>query len=291
MAESSPALVTLGLLQGKAEVSVFSGAYRGMDGLRALVDFAGGRVPAHLIGPRPSVNEPVWVMVVDAVAYVLGPTVPKPAVGTVVSASSGSAVISTDIGNVNARYDPAQVTLSASAEVRLVWGGGCWVLGVSSPPPEADVPDEDAGVTRKTRTFTATGSGSWQSGYGWRTNDVWSSSSNKGAWFYGNQIRDTIPDSASIVKAEIYLPAPTTRIGSTRPFGRHSYSSQPGGEPTISATSTLPGVEGWTRIPSSLIDHLKSNAGGLGFGIGSWWVWPGTQKNGSSGKLRVVYET
>lgn len=276
----------------KASVRLISGAYRGLDDtFRAVVDFDGGRVPAYLLGYRPEVNEPVWVMVVDGVAYVCGPGVPRPSEGTVVSvdAVAHTAVVSSDVGEVTVGY-PAALLLAPGDLVRLVWHGGGWVLDIITAAVAPDVPTGPSAGGRNTVEFTAIDSGSYQPGFGWRTNDVWSSASNKGAWFYGSQIRDTIPDSASIVSAEIFLPNPSKLTGA-RPFGRHTYDTKPGGEPTITDTSTLGGTSGWVSIPTSHIDYLKSNAGGVGFALGGWWIWAGTQGNGSSGRLRVTYET
>jgi len=280
----------LGILGGKSQVRVIAGAYRGLDGLRALVDFDGGRVPAHFAtGWRPGLNDPVWVTVVDGVAFLLGPTAPPASDGTVVSVASGIATISTDIGTVEATYNSG-VTLTAGQEVKLLAHGGYHVVGVKSTSPTAPtVPDgPGGGGGRKTVTFTAIDSGSYQA-YWWN-NDVWSSASNKGLWFYGNKIRDTIPDSAVIVRAQIYLPPPI-RLTGARPFGVHGYATKPPGAPTISSTSTLPGTSGWVDIPTNLIDHLKANTGGLGFDIGGWNIWPGVQRDGQSGAIRVTYDT
>ncbi|MAP64051.1 MAG: hypothetical protein CMH34_09985 [Microbacterium sp.] len=287
--------VTLALFDGKSKVQLLAGQYRGLDGLRAVVDFDGGRVPAHsTTSYRPEINETVWVAVIDGVAYMLGPTVPKPADGEIVSTSSGIATVSTDVGEVQATYNSG-ASFSASDQVKLMWGNGCHIVGLKSTSPSAqEVPTAPGGSgERVTKTFAAIDSGSYQPGYGWRINDVWSSANNYGAWFYGTKIRDTVPSSADIIKAEIYLPPPE-RLTGTRPFGRHPYASKPAGAPTISATSTLSGTSGWTEIPTSLIDHLKSNVGGLGFDLGGWNIWPGTQDpqhGGNSGRLRVTYET
>lgn len=281
----------LRLVGGKSTVRMIPGSYRGLDSTyRAVVDFDGGRVPAYLLGFRPEVNEPVWVMVVDGVAFVAGPGVPKPATGTVVSADAGThtAVLSTDVGEVTVSY-PAALLLTVGDLVRVLWHGGGWIVDIVASAVAPDVPPPPSTSGRKTVEITAIDSGSYQAGYGWRTNEVWSSASNRGAWFYGSQIRDTIPDSASIVSAEIFLPNPSNQIGA-RPFGRHTYDSKPGGAPTITDTSTLGGTSGWVGIPTSHIDYLKANPGGFGFDLGGWWIWAGTQGNGSSGRLRVTYD-
>lgn len=284
--------VILELFKNKSKVQLIPADYRGLDGLRAVVDFDGGRVPAHpMTAYRPEINDPVWVAVVDGVAYMVGPTVPKPAEGTIVSTGSGIATITTDIGEVTGTYESG-ASFSPGDAVKLYWSNGCHIIAkMSTSVAAAPVPVAPAaGGGRVTNTFTAIDSGSYQSGYGWRINDVWSSASNYGAWFYGNKIRDTIPDSALIVSAEVFLPSPD-RLTGARPFGRHPHPSKPGGAPTVTATSTLPGTSGWVSIPTSLIDHLKVNDGGLGFDLGGWNIWAGTQRDGQSGAVRVTYDT
>lgn len=283
--------VILELFKNKSKVQLLPGNYRGLDGLRVVVDFDGGRVPAHpTTAYRPEVNEPVWVAVVDGVAFMLGPTVPKPADGTYVSDSGGVATVATDIGDVEATY-LSGASFTPGDELKLFWSDGCHILGKKSTSVAAGQvpPPGGSEASRFVKTFTAIDSGSYQSGYGWRINDVWSSASNIGAWFYGTKIRDTIPDNAVIVSAEIYLPL-LKDLGAA-PFGRHDQASKPGGAVTITATSTLPGKSGWVSIPTSLIDELKVNTGGLGFGLGGYNIWAGTQKDGQSGAVRVTYDT
>lgn len=283
--------VLLQLIGGKSKVVVIPGEYRGVDDGRALVDFNGGRVPANTLGGLPALNESVWVAVIDGVPFMLGPTAPRPSEGTVVSASSGEATVSTVIGNITARYDTGVLSPTTNDEVFLVWGAGAFIAGVTAAADEGDVPEAPGSTqTKFTKTFTARDSGSYQSGFGWRTNDVWCSASNVGAWFYGTKIKDTIPDSASIVKAEIYLPRPIRLLGAM-PFGRHTSASKPGGAVSVTNTSTLPGTSGWVTIPTSHVDFLKANTGGLGFALGGYSIWPGTQSNGQSGALRVTYRT
>lgn len=285
--------VTQRLIGEKSSVKFLAAVFRGLDAdRRALVDFDGGRVPAYVLsGWPPPLNEAVWVQIVDGVAYMHGPTVPKPDEATVLTASGGVATLDTDIGPVTAAYLDGS-TVSSGDIVRLSWGpSGAWVLGVTTEAVPPAVPGAPGGGPgRRTVEFTAIDSGSYQSAYGWRTNEVWSSASNQGAWFYGSVIADTIPDSAGIVSAAIYLPLPTRLLGAM-PFGRHGYGSKPGGAVSFAATSTLPGTSGWVPIPTTLIDHLKSNIGGLGFDYGGYNIWPGTQSDGQSGKLRITFDS
>lgn len=260
------------------------------DDRRAIVEFSGGRVPAYVLAGVPQLNDTVWVQVLDGVAFVHGPTVPKPDEGGILTASGGSAVVQTDIGDINASYDNGLLLLDPGDIVHLVWGpSGAWIDGIkvaytppAPPPPPITTP------TVRTVEFGPIDSGSFQSGYGWRTNEVWSSASNQGGWFYGPAFRDTIPDAAVVHGAQIYLPPPTRLLGAM-PFGRHDWDYKPGGAMTVHSTSTLPGTSGWVNIPTGLIDHLKQNPGGLGFNYGGYNIWPGTQRDGMSGRVRVTF--
>lgn len=185
----------------------------------------------------------------------------------------------------NSSYSPV-----VNDVVLIDWSSGGSVVCKLDAVPTTTTPDTPATAAPKTFdvTFTALDSGAYQSGYGWRTNDVWSSASNLGAWFYGSKIRDTIPDAATILTARIFLPL-SQQLGAA-PFGRHASATRPGGAVSFSATSTLSSLTGWVSIPTTLIDHLKSNTGGLGFDYGGYNIWRGTQKDGLSGAVRVTYK-
>ena len=134
----SEAGAILGLINGKSRVRFIAGFYRGLDGLRVLVDFDGGEVPCSTATAyRPAMNEPVWVAVVDDVPYMVGPTRPLPADATVVSTDAGIATLTTDIGTLTATYELG-ATLSAGQGVKLLWGGDLpHVVGVKSTSPAA----------------------------------------------------------------------------------------------------------------------------------------------------------
>lgn len=221
----------------------------------------------------------------------LGPTVPRATVGRI-TAPGNPATVEYPAGSGVTAALPVMngISLVVNDLVFLDWGSAGLIVGKISTPvePPAPGPPPPTGGGRRTERFEAIDSGSYQN-Y-WRTNDVWSSASNFGAWFYGSKIRDTIPDNATIISASINLPL-DKELG-VAPFGRHPFDEKPSGPLTITATSTLDKPwNGETKIPLSLVDHLKANPGGLGFGIGGYNIWRGTQRDGSSGALTVTYET
>lgn len=281
--------VALDLISEKSTVRRAVAVYRGISGSRVLVDFDGRRIPAYsFAGYVPELNEPVWVEILDGVAYMGGPTLPKPAEGVVQTFSPGTATVSTSLGPVTATV-AAGATLVALDIVKLYWANGAHVLGkIGSNAPPIVPPAPAPAPARRTVVFTAIDSGSFDGR--WWTGDVYSSASNRGAWFYGSKIRDTIPSSAYIASAEVYLPNPKRLLGA-RPFGRHGHGTKPAGAPSIVDTSTLSATSGWVPIPTALVDALKTGTGGVGFALGGYNIWPGVQADGQSGALRITFDS
>lgn len=279
--------VALDLIGEKSTVHRAVGVYRGVDGSRVLVDFDDRRIPAYsFAGYVPELNEPVWVEIVDGVAYMGGPTVPKPSQGVVASVTGGIATVTVTGGTITATAPAGIIALDI---VKLYWANGAHILAkIGSTAPPVVPPAPTPAPARRTQTFTAIDSGSFDSR--WWTGDVYSSASNRGAWFYGSKIRDTIPPTAWIASAEIYLPPPKRLLGA-RPFGRHGHGTKPAGAPSIVDTSTLGGTSGWVSIPTGLVDALKAGTGGVGFALGGYNIWPGVQADGQSGALRITFDS
>lgn len=272
------------------------GVFVSQQGAVATVDVAGVRLEVKSTTTVPVLpSDSVRLERRGSSLVMTGPTSPRAVTGRVTVAGNPATVEYPDGSGVTATLPVATgLTVDVDAIVFLDWASGGLVVAVIEAPVQPEPPDpppgEDAGPKVVTREFDAVDSGSFQSGYGWRTNDVWSSASNIGAWFYGTQVKDTIPDGAKIRKAWIYLPRPIRLLGA-RPFGRHTAEKKPGGSLSITDTSTLGKTSGLVEIPTSLVDFLKANDGGLGFALGGYNIWPGTQKDGRSGQLRVEYET
>lgn len=287
--------VALDILRRKSTVRVAAGDYRGLhpDGsLRAVVDFDGGRVPAYFQTPwRPVVNDPVWVQVVDGVAWLMGPTSPRASDGTVVSVAGGIAVITTDVGEITATYEQG-TTLTAGQQVKLQSHGGYHVLGVKSTSPVAPPPAPGGGgggVTEVTQTFTAVDAGSFQ-GYWW-TGRVIAGSSNEGVWLYDYKIPWTIPSTAQGVSIEIYL-NPTQIQGANPIFTLHSYGAKPAGSPGLSGgTAFAVTGAGWYPLPIEWIDSLKAGGGAAGVGLnhGGYNIFASLAQDPQSGALRIRY--
>jgi hypothetical protein len=284
--------VLLKLIGDKSRVQMVRGYYRGLDdGLRVLVDFDQGRVPAHpMTSYRPAINEPVWVMVVDNVAYLVGPTRPLPPEGVVVSVDGGLVAVSTDIGNFEATFPSGEV-LTGGQLVKLFWSGEKpHVLSVMSTAVDEATPG-GGGLTvlsDRTETFTAVSSGSF--GSSWWTSQVWSHPDHVGAWFFGSKIADTIPASASILSVEVFISA-VAISGAAANFATHTSTSQPAGTPTFSATTAVAPAAGWVTLPVAFGNRLRAGGGGFGVGVvhGGSHKFHGVNVDPMSGALRIGY--
>lgn len=284
---------TLAAFGGKSSVAVVPGFYRGLDGLRAIVDFGEGRVPADLaMGVMPEVNDSVWIMTIDGKQpIVLGWTVPKPGGGEVVSVDGDLATV--DTGSLGLVTAPFGFTVSAGDLVKLYWNNGPFIISPMSttPDPGVDPGAPGAGGGEQTQVFTATESGSYRGR--WWTPQVRAGDSNQGMWTYGSKIPGTIPASATILSVEIYI-SPVSIAGSAPIFAVHGYGSVSGAPAPSYGPSAAVGVAGgWVALPTSFGDLLKSGGGYLGVGVnhGGNSIFNAVSADGLSGALRIRYRT
>lgn len=273
-------------LNDTPDVKRLPGTFISTDGVRAVVDVGGGRIPADLTGYLPEVNEAVWVLFINGVALVLGPTTPRPGRGTITGAPSGNLVpVSTIAGNFALPY-ASGLSLSAGQVVKIVWNDGGFVTAVmsTSPPPGTAGGDPGTGGADQIQVFTAIDSGSYDSR--WWTGQVYSSDSNIGAWFYGTKIADTIPDGAAIVSVEIYI-SPVQILYAPPNIGVHGSPTKPGGSVGVSSATPISVAAGWIGLPNSFGDYLKANYGGIGIAHGGYSIFNSLAADAQSGALRI----
>lgn len=274
-------------LAGAAKAQRLPGVYVGTDGVRATVDVGGGRIPADLCGYQPVVGESVWVLFVGATATVLGPSVLKPGRGKVKTTPTGNKVTLTTVaGDVTVPF-AAGLSLSVGQVVKLGgWndGGFAYAVMSTSPPPTPAPPAPGAGGTDRTVTFLATDSGSFQSS--WWTGQVYASDSNVGAWFYGSQIHDTIPDTAAILSCELYISVAQLLYAPPN-IGIHGYDVKPAGTVAVNQSAPVGVSAGWNLIPTALADWLKANPGGIGCAHGGYNIFNSVGQDAQSGALRI----
>ena len=283
-------------LASVSRVSREIGTFVSTDGVRAMVDFGGGRVPADFAGYLPAVNESVFILRVDGALTIIGPTTMKPDQGTVVTAPTDDRVtVSTDIGDVSCIY-PSGLTLSSGQQVKLFWQGDFgFVLDVMSttpdppaPPPAPEPPPSSGG----SQIFTAIQSGS-HNGSRWYTGQVISADSSLGIWAYGTKIRDTIPAGVTTKTLEIWISIAQVNVGAPINFAAHGYGTVDNAPAPSFATSfaATPGGSGWLSLDPNLGNFLNAGGGYLGVGVnhGGWWFLNDLNADSMSGALRITW--
>lgn len=283
--------VLLRLIAAKSKVRPLVGTFVSAAAAGCEVDVGGGRIPARFgSGYLPEVNEPVTVWVIDDdTAFVMGPTLTKPAQGTVTAVTAGLVTLSTDFGDVVAPYYGA--TPAAGQIMGLRWHGGPQALGVlstSPAPPTPPDPPAPPAAGQHVDTFQAVDAGSFNR-YGWQQAQVWASDSYEGAWFQGTKIADTIPSVAQMQKVEMFVSAQQIRFAPPN-FALHPHPTKPAGAPAFGAPSAIPVAPGWITLPLEWGDALKAGGGSFGVGVdhGGYSIFRSLAQDGMSGAIRIT---
>lgn len=246
---------------------------------------------AGLMLPPP--GHPVELEQRDQEVVVTGPARPLPTEGTVTVAGSPRATVNAWGVDYVLRINPAYTPVIGDL-VTIQWGTDeGTIIGKQSAAAASSSPSENGGggVTRyHPAPFRMIDSGTYRAGAGWWTRTV-RANVDDGAWFPGAKIKHTIPDSARIISARIYLPVISVVIAADGQLRLHTHATKPVGAPTFTG-SAVP-VEphtGWVPVPTSWIDVLKAGDGGIGFDGGGQWVCAGTDTDALSGALDIIYE-
>ena len=273
------------------------GTFVSTDGVRAMVDFGGGRVPADFAGYLPAVNESVFLLRVDGALTIIGPTSMKPDQGTIVTAPADNRVnVLTAAGQFSLLYDN-ELTLSSGMQVKLLWQGDFgYVLSVMSttplPPTPPAPPPPAPGNSSGSQVFTATESGS-HNGSRWYTGQVVSADSSLGMWAYGTKIRDTIPNGAITKSLEVYISIARVNVGAPINFAAHGYGDVTNApSPSfVGSFPATPGGTGWLSLDLALGNFLNAGGGYLGIGVnhGGWWFLNDLNTDPMSGALRITW--
>ncbi len=273
------------------------GRFQDLDGDLAKVIVGDGIVRCAIIGAyQPIPGQRVWLARFGRGTYLLGPAEAGSAIGQVVSAATAPVIdVEVPVGSgVQEKFGaPTGMSLSVGDYVVIdrfvpiiIAGPYAFAALPANAVPNAP---SGAGGGRRSATFQAFATGSYQGGY-W-TNDVWDSVSNDGVAVYGSSIADTIPDSATIVSAELYL-NPISTLGFA-PVLRGVSGGTLSGDPTFTGPSaSLPALSGWVPISTTFIDLLKVGAYGLGFeaSTGGNNRFHGTQADAQAFALRITWE-
>lgn len=269
------------------------GIFVSRTGNRATVNVGASTVSLPFVGLYlPPPGHPVQIETVNGQVSVTGPARPLPGVGKISATGTPRAsVLAWGVSYslpFHTSYTPVlndDVAIVWSADGGLITGK---VSAVSNVVPPNTNPGAGSG-TFHPPPFTAIDSGTWRSGSGWWTPTV-RANVDDGAWFYGSKIKDTIPDNAVIQSALIYLPIQTIVINAPGQLKLHTHATKPAGAPTFTGSAFAVSAQpGWRSIPTSFIDYLKANTGGIGFDGGGQWVNYGVSSDQLSGALDITW--
>lgn len=263
-----------------------------LDGF-AVVDMGDSRFVADFgTGYVPVVGETVQIISVGE-RHLLFPAGPKPGIGTVVTAPSGSRVsVTTSAGMIRMPYS-GDAPLTGD-RVLVHWtedGPVCGMpVSLAAPPPDP-IPDP-GGDTIQSATFRAIDTGSTDRHQArWWQAQPWASNTTFGAWFYGTQLRDTIPAGASFVSLEFFV-AMAKREGGAPRFALHNQAVKSGVPSFGGYTAWAPG-DGWQVPPMAAgwFNELKAGGSALGVGLnqGGWNQFSSLVQNSMTGALRISW--
>lgn len=253
---------------------------------RFICDFGPGYIPV--------VGETVRIWSVGD-QHLLFPAGPRPNVGTVMTVSTTAASVATSVGTFSMPF--AGTAPKSGDRVGIVWSeDGPWCTSTlsSTPPPPEPPPDPGGGTTLRSATFRAIAAGSTDRGQArWWQAQPWASNTTFGAWFYGSQIKDTIPAGAVLESMEIYI----NRVqdsGAAPNFTLHQ-SGWMQGVPIMSGALPWDPPNGWNFVPNAAWFTELSGAGstwwGIGLNQGGFNKFASLAQDSMSGALRITWRS
>lgn len=281
----------------KSTVAPMVGRYVGNDGDFALVDLGDQRVPVRFASwAVPQINEAVWVDSVDGLLRLTGPTAPKPGIGVIETVTGTEAVVQTDFGKYTLTVAPTDPMPTSGDTVGIHWSSQPWCTllvdlpDVEPPPPP---PSGGAGQEVKTAVFRAIDTGSTDRHQArWWKSEPTAWNTTYGAWFYGSQIKDTVPADAQFVSLEFYVSYRQRRGGAPR-FALHDAGTKIG-LPSFSAYNEWAPEGGDFRTPPdphAWFELLTAGGGyaGVGLNQGGDNVFSNLVQDSMSGALRLQW--
>lgn len=278
-------------------VRVRNATFVGVSGKAARVDMGDSRFLCDFgSGYIPVTGEVVRIWSVGD-QHFLFPAGPRPTVGTVITASTTTAVVQTSVGEFTMLYFGAAPT--SGDRVGVTWsedGPWCTSRLSSTPPPVIPPPDPGTGgggPTLRSATFQVTDTGSTDRGSPrWWQAQPWASNSTFGAWFYGNQIRDSIPAAAEFVSLEFYV-SWQQRQGAAPRFALHD-SGAKGLIPGFGAVTAWNPEGGWQvpPDPAGWFNQLKAGGSRVGVGLnqGGYNKFSSRAQDSMTGALRISWK-
>lgn len=258
-----------------------------------LVDFGGGPVSMLSAGVYwPVPGEPIRVLRVGAVSLLIGPAVPRPTFGVVSSVGTTNVVVDFGGGAAEEIGILDGYTPTIGDQVVIHRGSVATVLGklAQNPPPPPPTPPAPT-VDRRSIVFSPTAAGTQNTGSSafWN-DDVWCGNTTTGAWFYGDQIDRTIPDSATVISGRLYVAEFYNAYpGSLARLGTHTRKAK-SGVVTVTGTYEISRGTGWKPLPADFLNRLKTGeAYGIATNHGGFHKFRGLAS--SSGRLEITFES
>lgn len=258
----------------------------------AWVDMGGSRFACDFTGFVPRVGDTVQVVSIGH-RHLLFAARALPGTGTVMTVSSGLAKVTTVAGEFTMPYVG---TAPASGDlVGISWSETPFVVGKLSVQPVGPAPvPNPGGATTRSATFLATDTGSTDRDKArWWTAQPQAGNTMYGAWFYGTQIRDTIPASAQFVSLEFYV-SWQYRSGGAPRFALHDFGYK-NGLPNFGPYAQWDPPGGW-QTPADAAGWfaaLKAGGGMLGVGLnqGGYNKFSSRAQDSMSGALRISWRS
>jgi len=235
----------------------------------AMVNIGGGIVPARMSGTPPVLGATVWVLQVGDTYLCVGGSV-LPALAKVLSRDEdGLWEVEADDTRRFRVSGPFGAEYPAGARVLMNWdAGGHIIMRVAGEVPRVPLAEAPpilppSGTTQdRTFDFQPLDAGSWL-GERWTTPDVIFGSVAAG-WFYGSQITDSIPSTATIVSVDVLLIVGDASGAVEAQIGTHQERVRPVGEfpvgNLVSVGATPSGSSAFVRLPTTFGDALKTGA-------------------------------
>lgn len=261
----------------------------------ALVDMGDSRFVCDFgTGYIPVIGETVRIWTFGD-QHMLFPASPRPNVGTVLTVSSTVASVQTSVGIFSMPF--AGTAPTSGDRVGIVWsedGPWCTSKLSSTVAPPDPIPDPGGGGAVRSATFRAIDAGSTDRNRSrWWTGQPRAGDSTYGAWFYGTQLPDTIPASATFVSLEFYV-SWQQRAGAAPNFALHNFGFKTG-VPSFGSPAAWAPAGGWQAPPGAAgwFAALKAGGGFLGVGLnqGGNNIFSSLAQDSMSGALRISWRS
>ena len=241
------------------------------DNWNVTVNVGGTEQRMKWVGTAPWPGDKVRVVSEGGSVYCMG--VYGPALGTVQSTGSGFATVLAD-NSVTYTYPHVGTAPSDGSRVRIDFAGRGILAGeypVEPSDSEFVRPSAPPAAGGGEAWFSPAWSGNWRPGFAGAEVEI--STSRVGLYGYGTQIRDTIPDTATLLVAQLHLVQNWDNVpGVSSDMGTHGFDGAPGSadNSSLSGSYAVAGGNQVVNLLGAVADGLKvGSALGVGFRSGA----------------------